>query len=108
VAVFASLQVDDPLMTAYPRGMTISLNKEQEVLLEKVLSQGKYQNAEEFIDQSLTTALAEDEAFNNHLRALLKESQDDIANGRLIEVPRGELFNTLERRRKERLQTNNH
>lgn len=93
-------RVDTFIFGAYPRVMTILLTKEQEALLEKAIEQGIFDNPEDFIDQSLTAALSEQEGFALHLRTLLEESKDDIANGRVVEIPRGQLLNAIRERRK--------
>ena len=68
--------------------MTIELSKETEALLEKVLSGGSFETAEQFLRYSLTRTLTEqeifgDETFNERMRKALAEAQDDIDNGRV-------------------------
>lgn len=82
--------------------MTIQLTREQEALLEKVLTLGQFESAEDFITHSLTTALAESEAFNDQVRVMLEEAQADKAAGRVVAIPRGELLSELNHRREAR------
>lgn len=79
--------------------MTILLTKEQEVLLEKAIENGIFDSPEDFIEQSLTAALAHEEGFSRHLRGLLVESEADVAAGRVVEVPRGQLLSVIRSRR---------
>lgn len=82
--------------------MTIELTREQEALLEKVLTSGQFESTEDFITYSLTTALVENKAFNDQVRAMLEEAQADKAAGRVVAIPEGELVNELNRRREAR------
>lgn len=82
--------------------MTIELTREQEALLEKVLTSGQFESAEDFITYSLTTALVENETFNDQVRAMLEEAQANKAAGRVVSIPEGELVNELNRRREAR------
>ena len=79
--------------------MTIELNREQEALLEKVLTSGQFESAEEFITYSLTNALVENDAFTDQVRAMLQEAQADKAAGRVVAIPEGKLVAELNRRR---------
>lgn len=82
--------------------MTIELNREQEALLEKVLTSGQFGSAEEFITYSLTHALVESDAFTDQARIMLQAAQADKAAGRVVAIPEGKLVAELNRRREAR------
>jgi Arc/MetJ-type ribon-helix-helix transcriptional regulator len=92
--------------------MTISLTKEQEAHLQKLVETGKFNSAEHFVSYSLRTAEAEDELFANEtfvrrVKTALQEAQDDVAHGRVHthnKTNHQELFDDIQRRGMERLQ----
>ncbi len=68
--------------------MTISLTKEQEAHLNRLVKEGKFNSAEHFVNYSLHVAdvedtFFEDEIFVKRVKAALAEAQDDIDNGRV-------------------------
>jgi Arc/MetJ-type ribon-helix-helix transcriptional regulator len=91
--------------------MTISLTKEQEAHLQKLVQTGKFNSAEHFVSYSLHVADAEDalfanEAFVKRVKTALQEAQDDIADGRVhtyTKETHHELFDDIQRRGMERL-----
>ncbi len=88
--------------------MTIELNHEQEALLEKVLTSGQFESAEEFITYSLTNALVETDTFNDQVRVMLQEAKADKAAGRVVAIPEGKLVAELNRRREARQKADKH
>jgi Arc/MetJ-type ribon-helix-helix transcriptional regulator len=87
--------------------MNLSLTQEQEHRLEHLIKSGRFVSLKQFIDYSLQTidleeALVNDDAYNDYLRGLLKESQAAKAEGRVMTIAEGELVSELERRREAR------
>lgn len=80
--------------------MTIELNREQQAMLDEVLGDGPFEDAEQFLDHALTMALSESRAFNDHARLLLAEAQEAKGAGRVVHVPQGELPKLLRERTK--------
>lgn len=78
--------------------MTLELNKDQEVLLDRVLDSGQFKDAQGFLDYALTMALMESETFAEAARAMLSEAQADKEAGRVTKIPHGELLNVLKQR----------
>jgi Arc/MetJ-type ribon-helix-helix transcriptional regulator len=91
--------------------MTISLTKEQEAHLQKLVKTGKFDSAEHFVNYSLYAAEAEDEFFANEafvkrVKVALQEAQDDVVQGRVRTSSKDdhqELFDDIQRRGMERL-----
>jgi Arc/MetJ-type ribon-helix-helix transcriptional regulator len=91
--------------------MTISLTKEQEAHLQKLVETGKFNSPEHFVSYSLRTAEAEDELFASEtfvkrVKTALQEARDDIAHGRVRTYSKDnhhELFDDIQRRGMERL-----
>jgi Arc/MetJ-type ribon-helix-helix transcriptional regulator len=91
--------------------MTLSLSKDQEAHLQKLVTMGKFDSAEHFVSYALRVAEVEDELFANEAfikraRTALQEAQDDIANGRIRAYSKEnhqELFDDIERKGMERL-----
>lgn len=87
--------------------MNLSLTKEQEHRLEHLIQSGRFASIQQFIDYSLQAvaledALVNDDAYNDYLRGLLKESQAAKAAGRVVKIAEGELASELRRRREAR------
>jgi Arc/MetJ-type ribon-helix-helix transcriptional regulator len=87
--------------------MNLSLTQEQERHLEHLIKSGRFTSLKQFIDYSLQSidleeALVKNDAYNNYLRGLLKESQAAKAEGRVVTIAQGELVSELERRKETR------
>jgi Arc/MetJ-type ribon-helix-helix transcriptional regulator len=91
--------------------MMLSLTKEQEAHLQKLVTTGKFDSAQHFVSYALYIADVEDalftnEAFIKKARTALQEAQDDIVNGRVRTYSKEnhhELFDDIQRRGMERL-----
>jgi Arc/MetJ-type ribon-helix-helix transcriptional regulator len=91
--------------------MTLSLTKDQEAHLQKLVMTGKFDSAEHFVSYALHVAEVEDELFANEefikrARTALQEAQDDITNRRVRTYKKEnhhELFDDIQRRGMERL-----
>ena len=90
--------------------MMIELSPDTEAKLQKVLQSGRFETAEQFIKYSLRTfeneqTAPEDEAYTEHLRGLLAESEQAVKEGRVKAYTTDthhELFEDIKRRGKER------
>ena len=91
--------------------MTISLTKEQEAHLQKLVETGKFNSAEHFVSYALHTAETEDELFADEtfvkrVKTALQEARDDVVHGRVRTYNKSnqqELFDDIQRRGMERL-----
>lgn len=70
---------------------TLTLTPEQEMQLQHLIDEGRYDSPEAFLETALSAAYAETEAFTALARAKLAASQADRDAGRVTEVPRGGL-----------------
>jgi Arc/MetJ-type ribon-helix-helix transcriptional regulator len=99
--------IDEKELKAYRGDMNLSLTQEQEQHLEHLINSGRFTSLKQFIDYSLQAidleeALVKDDAYNDYLRGLLKESQVAKAQGRVVAIAEGKLASELERRRESR------
>lgn len=87
--------------------MTIEISKETEALLQKVMSSGGFDNAEQLLQYSLTRTLSEqdileDDVFVSRVKASLGRAETAIKEGRVHSIPHGKLADTIAERNKDR------
>ena len=79
--------------------MTIELNQEQELALQRLIEAGRYDTPQDFIDEALADAYSYTAAFADTAREKLAASREDVEAGRVVSVPQGKLGETLDRHR---------
>ena len=79
--------------------MTIELNQEQELALQRLIEAGRYDTPQDFIDEALADAYSYTEAFAEIAREKLAVSREDVEAGRVVTIPQGKLGEMLDRHR---------
>jgi putative addiction module CopG family antidote len=75
------MPIDPAPSSAYSRGMTIELTREQEQFIEQALSTGHFSDKGEVIEEALTLLKRQGEV-RAELQADIQEGLDDLAAGR--------------------------
>ncbi len=100
-----------PYEKPYALAMTLELSQETQALLERALASGQFSSADHVIQYALGKAVVEEElpeteAFVARVKTALAASKKAVAEGRVVEVPKGTLADLMAERHKERLKNN--
>ena len=79
--------------------MTIELTPDQANLVQDLVESGRYESVEAFIDAAISAAFSETERFAQWASERHAQAAEDVAAGRVVSVPRGEMASTLARYR---------
>lgn len=82
-----------------PYSMTIELSQEQESALQKLIEAGHYETPQDFIDEALSDAYSQTEAFKEMVRKKIAASNEDIAAGRVVTVTKENVHDILRQHR---------
>jgi Arc/MetJ-type ribon-helix-helix transcriptional regulator len=90
--------------------MTLELSQETQALLERALASGQFSSADHVIQYALGKAVVEGEIpeteiFVTRVEIALAASKEAVAEGKVVEVPKGTLADLMVERHKERLKS---